>query len=221
MEFKITIQIIALIVALATAGPTTSRLSYADHGASWGSLCAAGLHQSPINIDTSYAQQNSAIYFQLVNYQAILNATVSTPLNGTQIQINNPNQLTSDIELVDEIGRTLTYHLQSMSWRIPSEHTLNNRQLAAELQITHVQAATNKQLIMSVLFDIELEQKFIKLGKSAKTCFVDSFDFDLYVAAVAGNQSVGTIEVPLKQFMDYIPQTDLILYYGSQTTPTC
>jgi hypothetical protein len=43
------------------------------------------------------------------------------------------------------------------------------------------------------------------LGKPAKTCFVDSFDFDLYMAALAGNQSVGTIEVPIKQFLDYIP----------------
>lgn len=61
----------------------------------------------------------------------------------------------------------------------------------------------------------------IKMGKPAKTCFVDSFDFDLYLAAVAGNQAVGTIEVPLKQFLDYIPQTDLIMYYGSKTTPSC
>ncbi len=68
-----------------------------------------------------------------MNYQAIMNATVSTPLNGSQIQINYPNSQTSDIELVDEIGRTLIYHLQSMNWKIPSEHTLNNRQLAAEL----------------------------------------------------------------------------------------
>lgn len=56
-----------------------------------------------------------------------MNATMTTPLDGSQILINNPNKLTSDIEFVDEIGRTLTYHLKSMNWKIPSEHTVDNR----------------------------------------------------------------------------------------------
>jgi len=117
-----------LLLALATAGPaTTTRLSYLDHGISWGSLCSAGLSQSPINVDLSSAKNNSAIYFQMMNYQDILNATLSTPLNGTQVQINYPNKVTSDIKLVDEIGRTVTYHLSNMNWRVPSEHTINNR----------------------------------------------------------------------------------------------
>ena len=39
----LSIQILAFLVVLTTAAPTSSRLSYSDHGASWGSLCAAGL----------------------------------------------------------------------------------------------------------------------------------------------------------------------------------
>jgi hypothetical protein len=63
MKFTISIQTCAVIAAIATAAPVTSMLSYADHGASWGSLCSAGLSQSPINVDLSQAKQNKAIYF--------------------------------------------------------------------------------------------------------------------------------------------------------------
>lgn len=66
-----------------------------------------------------------------------------------------------------------------------------------------------------MLFDVELEQIYLNSGKYAKTCFVDSFDFDLYTAALKGNQSTGIIEVPLRQFLQYIPQTNLAMYYGS------
>lgn len=48
-----TIQTCALLIASVKAGAVSSRLSYADHGASWGSLCSAGLNQSPVNLDLS------------------------------------------------------------------------------------------------------------------------------------------------------------------------
>jgi len=44
-----------------------TRLSYADHGLSWGSLCSGGLNQSPINVDSSSTKKNKLIHFQL-NY---------------------------------------------------------------------------------------------------------------------------------------------------------
>lgn len=59
----ISIQISALLVTLSTAQLTSQRLSYKDHGLTWGSLCSAGLNQSPINIDPSYVEQNPSIYF--------------------------------------------------------------------------------------------------------------------------------------------------------------
>lgn len=50
---------------------------------------------------------------------------------------------------------------------------------------------------MSILFDDELADV---LGKRAKTCFVNSFDFDLYGAGIKGK-----IEIPVKEFIDYVP----------------
>lgn len=43
-----------------------------------------------------------------------------------------------------------------MQWKYKSEHTIDNRQYAAELQLYHKQYATNKQTVLSVLFDDEL-----------------------------------------------------------------
>jgi hypothetical protein len=63
------------------------------------------------------------------------------------------------------------------------------------------------------LFDVELAEI---LGKRAKTCFVDSFDFELFAAGINGN-----VEIPLKEFLNYIPQTDMTYYKGSYTEPDC
>jgi len=38
------IQTCALLTSVVYSGVVSNRLSYADHGASWGSLCSAGLN---------------------------------------------------------------------------------------------------------------------------------------------------------------------------------
>lgn len=66
---------------------------------------------------------------------------------------------------------------------------------------------------MSILFDNEL---VAVLGKKAKTCFVDSFDFDLYNAGITGK-----IEIPIKEFIDYVEDDKMVFYLGSRTEPDC
>jgi carbonic anhydrase len=70
-----------------------------------------------------------------------------------------------------------------MTWKTPSEHTVNNRQFSAELQIFHTQPDNDRSVALSILFDDELADV---LGKRAKTCFVNSFDFELYGAGIKG-----------------------------------
>ena len=98
-------------------------------------------------------------------------------------------------------------------WKVPSEHTIENRQLAAELQIFHVQYATSRQVAYSILFDSE---KAALNAKNLKTCFFDSFEF-----ASTTSQGGNLIEVPLKEFIEFHPMDNMIYYNGSLTEPGC
>ena len=100
-----------------------------------------------------------------------------------------------------------------MTWKTPSEHTVNNRQFSAELQIFHTQPDNDRSVALSILFDDELADV---LGKRAKTCFVNSFDFDLYGAGIKGK-----IVIPVKEFIDYVPDDQMVYYLGSHTEPDC
>lgn len=80
------------------------KLDYSNHGVSWGvdwPLCVAGLQQSPINIDTSKTTKNSKLFFDFSKYQNFNNGTLITPLGGSQIQVNDPNDISSDILFCD------------------------------------------------------------------------------------------------------------------------
>ena len=55
---------------------------------------------------------------------------------------------------------------------------------------------------MSILFDEDLSAN---LGAKAKTCFVDSFNFGLYKLARDSGETPGPIEIPLKEFIKYVP----------------
>ena len=74
---------------------------------------------------------------------------------------------------------------------------------------------------MSFLFDTDLEQVALSAGKEAKTCFVDSFDALHNSLAIAGNQPKPLIEIPLREFIEYVPQDKMMFYHGSETIPDC
>jgi carbonic anhydrase len=142
---------------------------------------------------------------------------------GSIIYVNykplNDTAHTKKISYVNEHGVEDFFHKDHMLWKVPSEHNVNNRQYAAELQVTFVQYATSRQLIISFLFDTDLEQAETDPRK-LKTCFVDSFEFDYYATMVAAGRHPGDIQVPLKQLINYLPDT-YIMYSGSKTMPPC
>jgi carbonic anhydrase len=49
----------------------------------------------------------------------------------------------SDLYFVNEFGEPMIYHFEYLQWKVPSEHNIDNRQVAAELQIYHTQRAGN------------------------------------------------------------------------------
>lgn len=87
--------------------------------------------------------------------------------------------------------------------------------------MTLVQYATDRQVILSFLFDSDLELAHPDPRK-LKTCFVDSFEFDYFAAATSASppRDPGQINVPLKQFINFLPD-DYVMYSGSKTIPPC
>lgn len=73
--------------------------------------------------------------------------------------------------------------------------------MAAELQIFHIQYATNRQVAFSILFDKELALSMdpIKL----KTCFFKSFDFAGNAQTTAAGEKPSIIDIPLKEFIEF------------------
>ena len=104
-----------------------------------------------------------------------------------------------------------------MLWKVPAEHTVASKPFDAELQIYHVQLATNRKVALSLLFDLELFQQADAAGtdvRRLKTCFVDSFEFE-HVDHTAEHQNL--LDVPLREFINFVPQDKMIYYTGSET----
>lgn len=43
------------------------------------------------------------------------------------IRIDYPNSLDNDIRVYNQFNEMQTYHLSHMLWKVPSEHTIDNR----------------------------------------------------------------------------------------------
>ena len=203
------------ILAKSKMKEPSPHVDYSGHGANWPKTCTEySLEQSPLNLSWEEAEANEYIHFDLLYTHALNNATVAIEGDGTTIKINYPNQQDNDIRVWNERREDQSYHLSHMVWKVPSEHTINDRQLSAELQIYHIQYATNRQVALSMLFDNELALK--SDANSLKTCFFEAFDF-----LKATPESTNIIDVPLKEFINFMPQTKFAYYYGSETQPDC
>jgi len=196
-------------------------IDYRTHGKEWPSKhCIAGGLQSPINIEMDQATPSNKLHFEIIEYHDIRNASLTVQHNRTLIQIDNPNETPGDLNVTNELGESQIYHLEKMLWKIPSEHTLENRQMAAELQIFHQQYATNKKVTLSFLFDTELVAQESD-PRRLKTCFVDSFEFSSFKALTDAGRKPDVIEIPLREFIEFVPQEEVFYYYGSHTQPNC
>ena len=74
-------------------------------------------------------------------------------------------------------------------------------------------------MAISILFDKELALQ--NDAKKLKTCFFEAFDFGGAQARIAAGEKPGIIDVPLKEFINFLPQDKYVYYYGSETKPGC
>ena len=102
------------------------------------------------------------------------NTSLEVDMHGAEVRIDfNNTKGNNDLILTNEEGQKHRYHLSHMVWKYRSEHMIDKKFYAAELQVYHVQFATNRQVALSFLFDQDLS-----IGvepERLKTCFVDSF----------------------------------------------
>ncbi|TNV76240.1 hypothetical protein FGO68_gene15681 [Halteria grandinella] len=194
---------------------TALSVDYSQNGKNWNdTLCASGSSQSPVNIDSSAATPNDFIKFSF-SFMSIENATLQLSDGNGKLKVDMwPYASANPFVLWNEYGEKYQYYLDSFRWKTPSEHTVNNRQFAAELQIIHKQFQTNRRVVLSILFDEELSLLPSKSSASQKTCFVDSFRFTSFTSRV------NDLEIPLREYLAYIPQ-DFYYYHGSMTEPPC
>ena len=76
---------------------------------------------------------------------------------------------------------------------------------------------------MTFLFDKKLSLR--QPEKKQKTCFVDSFNFFEYDAAMirglTRNKEAPAIDIPIYEFINYVKTDKMVYYYGSETVPPC
>ena len=197
------------LVAVASA----SSVDYSQNGHNWNSLlCVNGTRQSPIDISSSQAIPNSLVNFWW-NYNAIEDVSLVQADNNGSLYIDmSQSSKLNYIDFWNEYGEHFLYYLSEIRWKVGSEHTIDNTHYSAELQVVHTQFGTNRQLILSVLFDVNLD--ILKKLTKPKTCFIDSFEFTNF------KQDQGQLVIPLIEFLQYIPQ-DFYYYRGSINAPPC
>jgi carbonic anhydrase len=187
------INLLTLLTTVVTA------VDYSENGINWtDDTCITGKKQSPINIETHAAVQNSKVKFT-IDYMAIDTATLQLADQRNKLFVDYSNFSKSyALDFWNERGERFKYYLDYVQWKVGSEHTIDNRQFSAELQIIHKQFATNRKVVISILFDEEI---FIKASpkEKQKTCFVESFSFTNYT------NRKNDLEIPLREYLNYIP----------------
>ena len=92
-------------------------------------------------------------------------------------------------------------------------------------------------MAISLLFSTELYHEAVDAGtdiRRLKTCFVDSFEFNQVHRQLNDEEEVtddslktdldnisGLLNVPLREFIAYVPQDKMAYYKGSETEPPC
>jgi carbonic anhydrase len=188
-----------------TAGSTGSQLgevywSYeGDRGtARWGSLaddfavCAEGVEQSPVDIQTSGLERGDLPAPRL-DWRA---ADMEAANNGHTIQVNVPEGSSTQFD-----GET--YQLVQFHWHRPSEHTFDGRSFAMELHFVH-RAESGVLAVLAVLLedgpeDTLYDVLFTEQPREGETRTLVSFD-------------------PLRLLPDDLTA---YAYPGSLTTPPC
>lgn len=73
------------------------------------------------------AELNTNIKFDMLYDHKLGNSTVTVDGEGSVIRIDYPNRQDNDIIVYNELQQAQLFHLSHMYWKVPSEHSINNR----------------------------------------------------------------------------------------------
>jgi len=214
----------AVVCAQDTLNPPSqpaSSYAYQNHGSDWTGTCQTGKQQSPIDIPFNA----SKVYLHRskgsqVALDFFYHAITSDTCNHNITMTNNGHTL----EIDGDFGHVLfgcgscdrpKYNAIGLVFHTPSEHTIDGRSFAMEMQIIHQKdgsTGTDGLLMVSVLFRNKTtpgENPFLlSLG------FTNS-------PATTGKSNVLSACINLNLGLEYSLSGDYYSYQGSMSNPSC
>ncbi|CAI0391827.1 unnamed protein product [Linum tenue] len=208
----VVVAILVLHLGLSSADDAASvSFGYCEQNGpeKWGSLspkyeaCGSGKSQSPIDIKSKEAVENSKLEKLDGDYHSVEAILIN---NGHNIMIHfddSPGELQID-------GKS--YKLKQLHWHTPSEHTIDGQQYPLELHMVH-QADDGSFTVAAILYEDGDEDKFLKKIKD-----------ELEELAKDKCSADEEAQVPLKKLEYKMLKKSPHSYYrytGSLTAPPC
>ncbi|KAL8676256.1 MAG: hypothetical protein Q9186_007209 [Xanthomendoza sp. 1 TL-2023] len=164
------------------------------------SMCATGMHQSPIHLvstNTTFLPGGSG---PKLNYPPIKSATFEN--------------LGSTVEVLSTTGTlewdNKTYSLKQFHFHTPSEHRINEESFPLEMHLVHT-SPTNKLAVIGILFE---------LSNHRSTALLDEV-FSHIGPITEPGRVTKTGRFNFNAVMRNVEQNGLYTYGGSLTTPPC
>ncbi|CAM8959132.1 hypothetical protein QQ045_002956 [Rhodiola kirilowii] len=169
----------------------------------WGSTCANGKAQSPINIVTDNVVKNGKLK-PLVRYYLATNATLINSGYNIGMKYNH------DVGVLNVEGKN--YTLAQMHWHTPSEHQIDGEQFPAELHLVHM-CDDGTLAVVGILFKYGKPDPFLsKLKDELEELGKEKCQKDEESKIEIEKVNVKYLRKNNKKFYRYI---------GSLTTPPC
>ena len=119
----------AFLLTLACA-TTVHALDWTQRGKDWTDpLCQTGWYQSPVNVDPRQSVQNNIVKF-VMDYKSYESLTVTSNTSSGYLGVNLPtpeDSRNNSLVFWNEKGEQFEFFLENYQWKVPSEHTIDNR----------------------------------------------------------------------------------------------
>uniref|UniRef100_A0A7S4DW44 carbonic anhydrase n=1 Tax=Lotharella globosa TaxID=91324 RepID=A0A7S4DW44_9EUKA len=201
-----------------------TKSGYTEHGPyCWGSYdsTCSGSNQSPINLNL--AEPPSSHYEKLrFTTHSCTQAAFYNSGHSWEVNLHSTCEKQLEVDF-----NHVAYHLESMSFHSPSEHTIGSSRFDGELQLVH-QSSDHKELIISLLFKASSEDTaangfldfIFGTGSNLKTGIANNATANW--TRVGGSQDTYPTSRAISPYTDIIPANPAYYaYIGSLTHPPC
>jgi carbonic anhydrase len=115
-------------VTPATPSYIAPPVDWSKNGNNWvDDLCVTGGFQSPINIETKSTKESNKVKFAF-DFKSYENLTLELNDLAGQLSVNlSDYSRFNSLNLWNEKGEHFKYFLEGYQWKVPSEHTIDNR----------------------------------------------------------------------------------------------